>query len=133
MRIAYVTHDDVNAFQAAQEATRTGIGLVLTRSYPSIGVDAVVYDLDFLPSETFARLLSDDKLPAGQIAVHSYNLDAAQQARLRQHGIVVSRRLDKRLFACLRDAALVQPAMVADSVEPPTLVDLLAPVFAQAS
>jgi hypothetical protein len=110
MRIAYRTLDDVNRDLATRLAARAGIDVLS----PGIGecvesFDAVVYDLDHLPTDFRDRLLSE--LASGQltqvVGVHSYNLTDGQRRALRRRGICVRRRLGKVLMSRLLEPALV--------------------------
>jgi hypothetical protein len=112
MRFAYLTLDDVNRDLAARLAARAGIEL----SSPGIRegaetFDAIVYDLDHLPTDFRDRLLSE--LASGQltqvVGVHSYNLTDCKRRALRRRGICAKRRLGKVLFSRLLEPALVIP------------------------
>jgi hypothetical protein len=111
MRIAYFTTDEVNLDLARRWARRIGCQLIpLSPREPLLDdqFDAVIYDLDYLPSELRRELLAslrNDPLP-GPCAVHSYNLKRREAEALRFWGVQVRRRLQPGLFLRLRREAL---------------------------
>jgi hypothetical protein len=107
MHVAYLTTDEVNRDLALRLAEACGVTLhpLTPRDLPpDAPVDAVLYDLDFLPAtqrqETLSALAAGAlRLPAG---VHSYSLDEGVVAALREQAVAVSPRLDGTLFRKLR-------------------------------
>jgi hypothetical protein len=110
MRIAYLTTDVVNEALARQLAEQNRIMLypLDPRNPQPYGLlEAMVYDLDYLPDDLGQLILNE--LLAGPtlrvVGVHSYNLVDAQAGALRQRGVVVCRCMDAELFQALRRAA----------------------------
>jgi hypothetical protein len=110
MLIAYLTTDEVNQDLALQLAA--GCDAVLCPLSPGDmpwnGLfDAMIYDPDYLPParwrEVLAELLAEPS--PGPVAVHGYNLDEREARALRQHGVLVHRRLEPELFRALRQMA----------------------------
>lgn len=111
MRIDYWTTDFVNLNLARQWAEECGASLeqILPKDHPAEnGCDAVLYDLDYLPADIQQEILA--RLTNGRLdqaaAVHSYNLEDALVAALQARGVVVERRLHKRLVERLRQTRL---------------------------
>ena len=98
MKIAYLTHDEVNAAVARRLARRLGLRLkVLTvkSADRTAAADLLVLDLDHLPPECKSKLflrVGSGRLRQG-VAVHSYNLTATEERALRAAGVHVARRL----------------------------------------
>jgi hypothetical protein len=97
MSIAYLSTDEVNRHLAGRMAAACGETLHLLSPndpMPEGPFDAVIYDLDSIPSacreEIVASALADRA--TRPVAVHSYNLDTQADA-LRGKGVVVTRRL----------------------------------------
>jgi hypothetical protein len=107
MLIEYRSNDTVNASVAGQYAADCGLDLCLAdprRLVPRQGVTALVYDADFIAPAVLAGLAAS---PAGgspqpRLAVHGFNLDRGTVRRLRAAGVLVARRLSRRLFERLR-------------------------------
>jgi hypothetical protein len=100
MFICYVSLDDVNQRLAAETAEESGATIDYCASQaemPVVPCDAVMYDLDNLPSDDRRRILNELRSgPAKRVsAVHSYNLKAADAEALRRNGVVVRRRLQR--------------------------------------
>ena len=100
MFICYVSLDDVNQHIAAEAAEEYGATVDFCASQAELPVmpcDAVMYDLDNLPSGDHRRILNELRSgPAKRVsAVHSYNLKAADAEALRRNGVVVRRRLQR--------------------------------------
>ena len=107
MRVAYLTTDEVNRNLARGLAAACGAALhpVTPRDDPPDGsIDAVLYDLDFLSVTHRQEILAALKAGASPhvAGVHSYGLDENVVNALRKHHVVVSRRLDGKLFRKLR-------------------------------
>jgi hypothetical protein len=107
MRIAYLTTDEVNPDLAGRWADTCGcevIPLSPSDPLPDGDFDAAIFDLDFLlpplRQKVLAILLSDPlHFP---VAVHSYNLRRRQANALRARGVLVRRRLERRILMRLR-------------------------------
>jgi hypothetical protein len=114
MNLAYVSTDEVHqdlAYQLAR-AYRVDVHLLTPTDRVPERLDAVIYDLDYLPPEDREHVL--DRLigsPAnGLVAVHGYNLFGDQAKALKRNGVLVRRRLGRNLFrALLRRAVEHQP------------------------
>jgi hypothetical protein len=110
MMLAYLSHDEVNRDLAQQFAEAKGVLLcpLFARESASTGLsDAVLCDLDSLPSEERAGML---KALLGRswmcpMAVHSYSLVRSEVKALRAQGVAVFRRLHEGVFANLLQAA----------------------------
>jgi hypothetical protein len=94
--VAYVSLDEVNQDLAATVADKYGATLASLASPAEMAAcDAVVYDLDCLPSADRWHILA--ALICGPVkgvaAVHSYNLQPMQRRALRRKGVAVHRRL----------------------------------------
>jgi len=107
MRIAYLTTDEVNLDLAGDLAAACGVTVDIwsPRDPETDGqFDAVLYDLDYLPTAhrqaVLLRLLSGPVSHA--VVVHSYNLEPDQEEALRARGVAVYRRLGRGLFRILR-------------------------------
>lgn len=107
MNIAYLTTDEVNRDLAVRLAEASGMSLepLTPRDVPTeVPVDAVLYDVDFLPPVHRQEVLA--ALAAGAsprpAAVHSYSLNKGLARALRRQHVAVSKRLDSRLFRKLR-------------------------------
>jgi hypothetical protein len=116
VRIAYLTTDEVNGALAVQMAAECGMALDARwpRDWPpQAPLEAVVYDLDYLPPEQRQEILWQLLAEAVQIptVVHSYQLEEHQVETLRRHGVVVERRLDVPLFQALRGTSLPASAV----------------------
>jgi len=101
MRIAYITSDEVNQAWASELAERDGHALVPSPvGPPHRQVDAVVYDLDYLPVEVREHLLRvlRSQPPLLPVAVHSYNLEADCVKALHRNGVLAYRRLHSKMF-----------------------------------
>jgi hypothetical protein len=103
MRIAYLSTDEVNRDLAAQWAGERNITLDVLDSEPiraDVPFDAILCDLDYLPAERREEILAGLLAGAASCpaAVHSYNLEDDQAADLREHGVLVVRRLTESLF-----------------------------------
>jgi len=102
--IAYMTHDPVNAVLARRMARRLGFNLAVLAvkdANHAVGADLMVLDLDHLPPECKSNLflrVGNGELREG-MAVHSYNLTAAEKHALRRVGVSVFRRLTAAVFA----------------------------------
>jgi hypothetical protein len=110
MRLAYLTHDEVNQALAGPLAAAAGLELDLRNVRDGLDhgdFDGVLYDLDFLPADFCARVLADlmARPPKSLAAVHGYNLTARQRRALWRRGVIVARRLRARLFRQLKEAA----------------------------
>jgi hypothetical protein len=121
MILAYLTHDEVNRDLSQRMADSLGIQLLplfVRDIAPLDSFDAIVYDLDSLPADD--RDLIVQALQRGRLfrpaAVHSYNLEPRQTARLKECGVTAQRRLNLRLVLALREAALAHAARPEDSV-----------------
>jgi len=107
MRIAYLTTDEVNADLAIQFAARCGLALepVDGRGLRPQEEQGLVLDLDYLPVDRCGEVLTAARAcPGIRVAVHSYNLSAAQTQQLREIGVLVGRRLTASFFRRLRSA-----------------------------
>jgi hypothetical protein len=103
MLIAYLTTDPVNqdlAQKLAQACKSQLLVPSLGQALPEDLIDAVAYDLDYLPPSQQQEVLS--ALGASRapypVAVHSYNLEREQRLALRKNGVLVARRLRMGLF-----------------------------------
>jgi hypothetical protein len=123
--IAYLTTDAVNQDLAQRLAAAHAAEVLLPRLGEPLSadsVDAIAYDLDFLPREQRRGVLS--VLSAGRapypVAVHSYCLEAGQRRALRKTGVLVTRRLGRRMFEKLCHKALLrqQPGRRLSLAEP---------------
>jgi hypothetical protein len=96
--LAYLTTDEVNEATVVRMAS--AYGALVVPFYPkeasrSAQFDAVLYDLDCLPTERGRKLLGDllsaptEKL----VALHSFNVDEGLRHDLQQKGINVFRSL----------------------------------------
>jgi hypothetical protein len=67
---------------------------------PDSQFDAVIYDLDSLPSDRREEVLKElsHRPPSHISAVHSFNLEENDAVALRQSGVAVHRRLAPELF-----------------------------------
>src|SRR5436309_11604883 len=111
MRIAYWTIDEVNFSLACDWAGAHDMTIdqVTWQDIdPTQDRDAVLYDLDSLPTATRAEILSCLVLSALPlpVAVHSYNLEDSQIELFVACGVAVYRRLESEVFGNLRDAVL---------------------------
>jgi hypothetical protein len=110
MRIAYWTVDEVNLSLAREFAEVNGamIEQVLWKNSSTQDVDAILYDLDFLPPDLCGEALPGlmASPPPRPAAVHGYNLEDGQIEILERHGIAVHRSLDSQVLGCLCDAIL---------------------------
>jgi pyruvate-formate lyase-activating enzyme len=101
MTIAYLTHDEVNASTARKLAGQLGLDLVVldVRQTDPTAV-RLICDLDHLPPDVKAGLLANarDSINLSTLAMHSYNLTAAEVRTLRTAGAEVARRLSAKLF-----------------------------------
>src|SRR6516165_4663901 len=100
MRIAYLTTDEVNRAWAEELADRTAHTLTLSLGPPDQQVDAVVYDLDYLPIDVREHVLTtlQARRPALPVAVHSYNLEDECIEALQHNGVLAYRRLQSKVF-----------------------------------
>src|SRR5262245_10808120 len=103
MRIAYLSTDEVNRDLACRWADERHITIDLLdrERVPADGpLDAVLCDLDYLPAEWRQQILADllAGVPSCPAAVHGYNLDEDQAEDLREHGVLVVRRLTESVF-----------------------------------
>jgi hypothetical protein len=106
MRIAYLTADEVNQALARRLARRCSASLFpwpLHGPAPDGQVDAVVYDLDYLPEPRRTEVLTrlSEAPPCHPAAVHSFNLTDHQIRALRANGVGVYHRLELRVFKML--------------------------------
>lgn len=120
MLLAYLTTDETNTEVCRRLAARQGMTVTLTAprgGLPECG-SAVLLDLDYLPAELAARWLVVARTwgPSRVLAVHGYNLPAAESRRLRKAGVVVVRRLTSRLLAAIRTAVRGRQARTTKSV-----------------
>jgi hypothetical protein len=107
MQFGYLTIDEVNQALAMRLAETSAVTLdpLMPRDLPRHStVDAMLFDLDSLPLTLRQEVLA--ALTAGEspcpAAVHSYNLDERMTKVLRDQHVVVSARLDRKLFQKLR-------------------------------
>lgn len=103
MRTAYITIDEVNQDLARRWAEALGAILqVLTpaEGFPDTCYDAVLVDLDSLPADYRQQMLRDLlSEPADRpVAVHSYSLTDEEIQDLKNHGVAVTRRLERRVI-----------------------------------
>jgi hypothetical protein len=106
MKIAYVTTDEVNRYAADRLARACGAQVCCFSRQGAMvegGFDAAVYDLDFLPGKEQRAVLTHlmTRPLTQSVAVHSYHLDGAQKRALRANGVVVYRRLVRKMFHLL--------------------------------
>src|SRR5262249_32480935 len=111
MRIAYLTTDEVNLDQARHLAKAQRITLChLTPGEATPGdlFDAVLFDRDYWPMESRAETLATLVAGCGNcpVALHSYNVDQAEEEALRDEGVAVHRMLDADVLASLRRAVI---------------------------
>jgi hypothetical protein len=121
MRVAYLTTDEVNEWTALQLAEACGATLYPFEprdTLPEVRLDAVIYDLDYLPAELRQGVLAECLAgpPSGVVGMHSYNLEEDQMETLARHGVVVSQHLSRELFLLLCQAA--EQVREARSLEP---------------
>lgn len=102
-RLAYQTTDGLNEATADLLTGQCGgqmVPLLFRDPSPDGQFDAVLYDLDYLPSERRDEVLA--QLLAGPLhcptGVHSFNLEDEQADALRRNGVVIARRLDLHLI-----------------------------------
>jgi hypothetical protein len=106
MRLAYLTLDEVNQYQALAFADAQGVSLDVLSRPEAIGereYDAVRYDRDsFPPGERLVNLSTILACPLNKpVAVHGYDFSADHRHSLRQRGAIVARRLRADVFARL--------------------------------
>jgi hypothetical protein len=107
MRIALCTLDEVNEQQARDLAGRFGDTLcpLWPKDGPPNGqFDAVIYDLDYWPADSRAKLLAElrEDPQHGPVAVCSLNLDEAEIKPLAVRGAAVFMHLGPDVFQSLR-------------------------------
>ena len=106
MLIGYLTTDAVNlnlAERLAKTCKAELLMLSLREEVPEDFIDAVAYDLDYLPPEKreeVLAVLSAKRVPY-PVVVHSYNLEKRQRLALRANGVLVARRLGRKAFLIL--------------------------------
>jgi hypothetical protein len=106
MLIGYLTTDATNLDLAERLARACKAELLLLSMREALQedlIDAVVYDLDYLPAEMrqeVLALLLASRVPY-PVAVHSYNLEKGQRLALRATGVLVARRLGRKAFLAL--------------------------------
>lgn len=107
MRLGYLTTDHVNlelAHGLAEESGVTLYPLSYEETLEIDGLDAALYDWDFLPvgwrEELFVELR--EGASACPIAVHSYHVQDGPLKELRRKGVALFRRLGREVFAELR-------------------------------
>jgi hypothetical protein len=103
MWCAYLTLDEVNQDLAQRLAAAAGVRLEvlsLRDAAPAGQFEAVLYDLDFLPPDCREALLADLRAQRWiePVAVHSYQLSPRQIVALRRSGVIVARRLGRKVF-----------------------------------
>lgn len=115
MHIAYMTHDEVHRDLALRTATQCGVTVhpIAPNDPPTDEqFDAVVYDLDSLPSrrrEEVIEELRDTSLPRAMlVAIHTYHINHEISA-LRRRGVVVVRRLGPCLLRYLALCRTIAP------------------------
>jgi hypothetical protein len=109
MKIAYLTADEVNSSLAQQLARSCRIELrVLAPKdpLPSGPCHVLLCDMDSLSPAQPKSLLAHwgPLLQPDRVALHGYSLSAAQEASLRDEGILLFRRLGRGVFRRLRRA-----------------------------
>ncbi len=109
MRIAYLTTDEVNQALAAHlvaECSAVVCTLLPKDPSPAGPFDAVLYDLDGVPSDDRSALL--ERLGRGKpdrpTAVHGYDLTVEQATALNRNGVAAARRLHTGLLRSLVNA-----------------------------
>ncbi len=120
MLVAYLTTDEVNLHYAAQLAEARGdtVHALTPREAPADGpCDAALYDWDFLPAPerqaVLRTLLTGFRNPPA--AVHGCSLCGEHKAALRRKGVVVSRKLEPRVFRALAKEAARRAAQDASA------------------
>jgi hypothetical protein len=102
MNLAFVSTDEVHQDLAYRlgRTLRVDVHQLSPMDWVPERLDGVIYDLDYLPSEQREQVLTRlIAAPArGLVAVHSYNLLQEQAQALRRNGVLVRRRLGRRLF-----------------------------------
>jgi hypothetical protein len=103
MKIAYFSTDEVNralAIKFARRQDHTVVASVALGSTAPSDLDAVIYDLDYLPTELRQDILYTLSLGPCPIpvAVHSYNLEDDCKTTLHRNGVLVYRRLRPQIF-----------------------------------
>jgi hypothetical protein len=96
--LAYLTTDEVNEDTAVRMGAKQDAIVVPfypRDTPPNEEYDAVLYDLDFLPTERRGKILNDLlSAPAGKpVALHSFNVDDRLRHDLQCKGVNVFRRL----------------------------------------
>lgn len=112
--IAYLTHDEVNAYVAARLARKLRVPLTVlpAKGTDQLAAHVLLVDLDHLPREWRANLLARaarGRLPAG-LAVHSYHLSGADARTLRAAGVRVAHRLTAALLTGAADSGPAENA-----------------------
>jgi hypothetical protein len=109
MRIAYMTIDEVNQALAAHlvaECSAVVCTLLPKHPSPAGPFDAVIYDLDGMPSDERSALLEHlgRGTPDHPTAVHGYDLTVEQTGALIRNGVAAARRLHTGLLRSLLSA-----------------------------
>jgi sugar/nucleoside kinase (ribokinase family) len=112
--LCYLSIDEVNIALARQLAGACGIDIepIEPRDLPALDGARVILDWDSIPAEDRDRALQRCNVRA----IHGYSLDDARAGFLPERGILISRRLDRKLFE-----ALIRP-MSPPSTSPAALV-----------
>ena len=116
--LAYLTTDEVN--EATVDRMASAYDAIVVPFYPKDAprgtqFDAMLYDLDCLPTDRSRKLLGDLLSAPSErpVALHSFNVDEGLRQELQRKGVNVFRSLKgdclRRLVACSGPARAVAP------------------------